>query len=313
MIAPSHFKTGLYVISTPIGNLGDISIRAKECLKNMDVIACEDTRVTKKLLQKLSIAYHKSAYLKSNTQESGRNDETGEKRLPLLVSYNDYSDIGKINYLLSVLKNGGRVGLVSDAGTPLISDPGFQFVKMAIDNDIDIFPIPGASAVMAAIAVSGLPSDRFSFLGFPPNKKQARMDFLRQLSPILGTIILYESPHRILKLLADIHEVFPKKHIVVLRELTKIYEEVLRNPVDEILAFLQKRKAENNALKGEYVVMFHLDKGQEQDKWDDISLGKKLSLYMQQSSLKDSVDRLVSETNINKNKIYNLALGLKKK
>jgi 16S rRNA (cytidine1402-2'-O)-methyltransferase len=227
MMSPSLNSTKgmLYIVSTPIGNREDITLRALRILKEVDLIAAEDTRHTSLLLRHFGI------------------------HTPL-TSYFEGNEFKKKEFFLSKLKQGDQIALVSDAGTPGISDPGFRLIKTAIENEIPIVPIPGPSAVIAALSVSGLPTDSFLFKGFLPHKMKKRRDLLKELEDIRETLIFYESPHRISQTLKDIYEVLGEREIVLSRELTKIYEEVLRGKVTEIQSQIGLRK-----LKGEITLL----------------------------------------------------------
>jgi len=227
MTSPSLNSTKgmLYIVSTPIGNREDITLRALRILREVDLIAAEDTRHTSFLLRHFGI------------------------HTPL-TSYFEGNEFKKKEFILSKLKQGHRIALVSDAGTPGISDPGFRLIQTAIENEIPIVPIPGPSAVIAALSVSGLPSDAFLFRGFLPHKMKKRRDLLKELEDVRETLIFYESPHRISETLKDIFEVLGDREIVLTRELTKIYEEVLRGKVSEIQTQMGERK-----LKGEITLV----------------------------------------------------------
>ena len=216
----------LYIIATPIGNLEDITLRALRVLKDVNIILCEDTRHTKKLLAKYEI----------NTPT---------------ISYHQHSKLNKINKIVDLLERGKNLALVSDAGTPGISDPGNQLIKYLIENkiDVEIIPIPGPSAVISALSVSGFPTDNFIFLGFVPHKK-GRQTFFKNIAEEKRTVAFYESPHRILKALDSMQKFFPKKEIVVCRELTKIYETVYRGKAKDI-----KKTLTPDQVKGEFVVV----------------------------------------------------------
>ncbi len=215
----------LYVVSTPIGNLKDITLRAIETLKDVDLIAAEDTRHTKILLDRYDI------------------------HAPT-TSYFEYNRIRKADYILKVLKEGKNVALVSDAGTPGISDPGYKIIRLAIENSISVVPVPGPSGLLAALTISGKPTDRFAFEGFLSNKAARRKNQLKALKEEARTIILYESPHRIEALLKDILEVYGDKEVVLARELTKKFEEVLRGRVSTILEHFRSRET-----RGEFIVI----------------------------------------------------------
>ncbi len=216
----------LYIAATPIGNLKDITLRAIEALKAVDLIACEDTRHAKKLLTRYDI--HKP-----------------------LTSYFQHNQIKKADFIIEQLKAGKAVGLISDAGTPGISDPGYVLIKRAIAEGIKTELLPGPCALIAALVLSGLPADRFVFEGFLPNKSSARRRRLAELKGQQRTVILYESPHRILKALKDMAEILPDHKIVCARELTKVFEEVFRaDSPKEALEYFNSHPA-----KGEFVIM----------------------------------------------------------
>lgn len=215
----------LYIVSTPIGNMEDITLRALRILKEVDLIAAEDTRRTGLLLKHFGI------------------------QTPL-TSYFEGNELKKRGYILSKLKEDKNIALVSDAGTPGISDPGFRLIQLAIENQIPVVSIPGPSAVIAALSVSGLPTDAFLFKGFLPHKSKKRRDFLKQLEEVRETLIFYESPHRISETLKDIVEVLGDREIVLTRELTKVFEEIIRGKVSEIQNQIGERK-----LKGEMTLV----------------------------------------------------------
>ncbi|HPI38601.1 MAG TPA: 16S rRNA (cytidine(1402)-2'-O)-methyltransferase [Ignavibacteriaceae bacterium] len=214
----------LFVISTPIGNLKDITLRAIETLQEVDFVICEDTRVTSFLLNHYNIKKE-------------------------LVSFNAASEERKIEYVLSRLSNGEKAGLVSDAGTPAISDPGVRLISAAVRANIKVIPIPGVSAAICALSAAGLPSDAFVFEGFLPQKK-GRQKKLQEFSVEKRTIILYESTYRIEKLLEELKTYMPERIISVCRELTKKFEEFLRGTPEEVIEKLSKSSS-----KGEFVVI----------------------------------------------------------
>jgi 16S rRNA (cytidine1402-2'-O)-methyltransferase len=217
----------LYLVSTPIGNLEDITLRAIRILRDeASLIACEDTRQTQKLLDHFEI------------------------RTPL-VSYHEHNEKARSPELLERLAAGENVALVSDAGTPLVSDPGYRIVASAIEQGIVIVPVPGVCAAIAALSASGLPTDEFRFCGFLPPKSGARRRFLDRLQAERATLVVYESPHRIVESLDDIAAVLGNRRIVLARELTKIHEEFLRGTVIEVLEQLRARPA----VKGEMTVL----------------------------------------------------------
>ncbi|MEO0010185.1 MAG: 16S rRNA (cytidine(1402)-2'-O)-methyltransferase [candidate division WOR-3 bacterium] len=218
-------EPGLYIVSTPIGNLGDITQRALTVLAGVDLIACEDTRRTGLLLKNFGITNR-------------------------LISYNEYNKFRRTPEILTVLSQQRAVALVSDAGTPGISDPGFYLIRAAIEQGIRVIPVPGASAILAALVVSGLPSDRFVFEGFLPKRAGRRRKRLAALVDETRTVIFLESARRLIRLLNEIGEVFGDRRVVVCRELTKKYEEIIRGRVSEVLEVLTSRK-----IKGEVVVV----------------------------------------------------------
>lgn len=214
----------LYIVSTPIGNLEDITLRALRALREVDLIAAEDTRHTRILLQKYDI------------------------KTPL-TSFHSYSTDAKLESIVRELKEGKEVALVSDAGTPGISDPAYSLIRRAIDEDIKIVPIPGASALLTAIVTSGLPMDKFVYLGFLPLKK-GRQTLLKSIQTEERTLVIYESPHRILKTLEHLKEYLGDRDIAVCRELTKIYEETLRMKISDAIEHFTQKKP-----KGEFVLV----------------------------------------------------------
>jgi len=215
----------LYFVATPIGNLGDITLRALETLKAADLIACEDTRHTSILLNHYGISAPTTSFFQHNR-------------------------VTKAAYLLGLLKEGKSVALVSDAGMPGVLDPGYNIINLAIKNNIGITVIPGATALINALVLSGKPAHKFIFEGFLPPRKGARINKLKELSVYKYTAIFYESCHRILGTLEDISALFPEKEIVVCRELTKKFEEALRGKASQLLEELKKQKP-----RGEFVVV----------------------------------------------------------
>ena len=215
----------LYIVSTPIGNLADMTLRAIEVLKSVDLIAAEDTRHTRILLDRYAI--------KTPT-----------------TSYFEYNKVRKTDYLLGLLKEGRSVALVSDAGTPGISDPGYRVIRACIDNGVSVVPIPGPTGFLAALSISGKPTDAFTFEGFLSPKPIKRKNELKKLKEEKRTAILYESPHRIEKLLSDILEVYGDTEVVIAREMTKKFEEVRRQKVSALLEHFKTTKP-----RGEFIVV----------------------------------------------------------
>jgi len=220
----SLLQPQLYIVSTPIGNLKDITIRALTIIKNCDIVACEDTRVTRKLLSFYEI--------KSKT----------------LISFHEYSNKKKAEFLINKIKSGKSIALVSDAGTPLISDPGIKLILLAINNNIKVTPIPGASAIIASLVASGLNIDKFFFAGFLPNKEKQKINELNDYKKINSSLVFYESAKRINKTLSTMFSVFGNRKCVIARELTKYYETFYRGD-------LKKLKNEKKNLKGEITIV----------------------------------------------------------
>jgi 16S rRNA (cytidine1402-2'-O)-methyltransferase len=216
----------LYVVATPIGNLGDITQRAIQTLKEVDLIACEDTRHTRKLLQHFGI----------NTKT---------------ISYHEHNEEQRGGQLIEMLNQGHDIAVVSDAGTPAISDPGFRLVRAAIENKVEVVSVPGASALITALVAAGLPTDEFFFAGFLPARVGARQSRLRELSSIPGTLIFYEAPHRLAAALKDAHEILGERQAVVARELTKLHEEIRRGHLSELAQYYSIEEGP----RGEIVVL----------------------------------------------------------
>jgi len=215
----------LYIVATPIGNLEDITYRAIRILGEVDLIAAEDTRHSRKLLNHFNISKPLTSYFDHNQQLKG-------------------------DRLLNELRQGRSVALISDAGSPCVSDPGYHLVRDAVAEGIRVIPVPGPCAAVTALSGSGLPSDSFSFSGFPPARQGKRRSFLAGLMTLPGTLVLYEAPHRLEETLADMAFVLGERRIVVARELTKIYEEFIRGTVSEVLSIVSQGK-----VRGEVVIL----------------------------------------------------------
>lgn len=268
----------LYVVATPIGNLQDISARAIEILGTVDQIICEDTRVTKKLLNKLEISKK-------------------------LIVYNDHSNDKNREYISNMLKNGQNLAIVSDAGTPLISDPGFKLVEACRNQNIDVTPIPGPSAFVTALSAAGLPSDTFFFGGFFPRTKEKSAAIVNNLAKLETTAIFYESPSRILKSLQLIEQVAKGIKVCVARELTKLYEEFIAGDISDVI---QKLKSQDT-IRGEIVLILDL---RDQNTQVDENIEDLLRELMKQHSMKDSVSIVAKRTGLPKNKVYDIALNI---
>lgn len=226
----------LYVVATPIGNLEDITRRALRILGEVDLIACEDTRQTRKLLDHYGISKP-------------------------LISYHEHNEMGRSKELLAELTAGKNIALVSDAGTPLIADPGYRLVALAREQQIAVSPVPGASATLAALSASGLPTDAYVFHGFLPAKQSQRRKVLEESKGLQATLIFYEAPHRIVEALKDVAEILGSRPVVLARELTKIHEEFLQGTA----AGLAQELASRPSIKGEIVVMIGKSEASEVD------------------------------------------------
>ena len=225
--ASQSLGPALYLVATPIGNLEDITLRAVRVLKEVDVIACEDTRQTQKLLNHYGITTR-------------------------TISYHEHNEMTRAAELVKELQEGASVALVTDAGMPGISDPGFRLISLAIRHHVPVVPIPGASAFLAALVASGLPTDSFRFSGFLPAKRGERRAALEALKPSPRTQVFYEAPHRIVEALSDVVEVLGNaRHVVIAREVTKLHEEFLRGRAGEVLQTLQAR----DGVKGEITLL----------------------------------------------------------
>lgn len=217
----------LFLVPTPIGNIEDITLRAISVLKSVDVVACEDKRETGKLLKLLDIKANK------------------------LISYHNFNERNSSLGIIQLIENGNKVALVSDAGYPLVSDPGYDLIKQCKLNDIKITPLPGASAILPALVASGLNTDSFVFLGFPPQKK-GRKTFIEKAVSYDKTVIMYESPHKIIKLLQNLSEILEvDRKVSIAREISKMFEEYILDSPQNIIEYLEK----NNKVKGEFVVL----------------------------------------------------------
>ena len=272
--------TGLYIISTPIGNLKDISQRALEVLEQAPVIACEDTRVSKKLFSLLNLSLKKK-----------------------FITYQDHNEEEQSQNIIDIIQNEGAVALISDAGSPLISDPGYKLVKKCREQGIFVSAIPGACALITALQLSGLPTNRFMFAGFIPNKDKARTDLFNELKDIDTTLIFYETAPRIVKTLETAGQIFKNRAIAVARELTKMYEEVLSDSAENLLIHFEK-----NPPKGEFVLMVAPPEksAKTQENIEEI-----LRRKLKQTTLKTAVKEVADEYKLNKSQVYALALRLK--
>jgi 16S rRNA (cytidine1402-2'-O)-methyltransferase len=269
---------GLYLVATPIGNLEDITLRALRVLRQADRIACEDTRQTQKLLNHFEI------------------------RTPT-VSYHMHNEGSRTEELIAELKDGARIAIVSDAGTPGIADPGGQIVAAALAAGVDVFPIPGANAAISGLIASGLTTERFTFHGFLPSKAGQRKTALEDLVRDDATHVFYEAPHRILDTLADVEAVFgPEQHVVIARELTKLHEEFLRGSV----AGLRSQLASRASVRGEIVLMLTPTPTESTSEDKKTSLAAEVSALMKSEGISemDALKRLARERGIGKSEAY---------
>ncbi|MDH5649964.1 MAG: 16S rRNA (cytidine(1402)-2'-O)-methyltransferase [Gammaproteobacteria bacterium] len=270
----------LYIVATPIGNLEDITARATRVLSQVDVVAAEDTRHSGKLLQVLGI------------------------KKPLL-SVHDQNESARISRILDELSAGKSIALVSDAGTPLVSDPGFQVVRAVREAGFSVIPIPGPCAAIAALSVAGLPTDSFIFAGFAPAKAGARQQFFQGLVSEPRTLIFYESPHRIVESLQQMATVFGgDRQAVIARELTKQFETVHAASLAELVQWVSQ---DNNQQKGEFVVLVH---GHASEKQTGSKFESALRILLQELPLKQAVALTVKLTGAKKNEVYERALEL---
>jgi 16S rRNA (cytidine1402-2'-O)-methyltransferase len=271
-------KSGLYLVATPIGNLRDITLRAIDTLNAADVVACEDTRVSGKLFQALGFK---------------------KKLMPL----HDHNEEGQAKEIIRLITEGKSVALISDAGMPLISDPGYKLVRTCLEHGVTVTSLPGANSPLMALQLSGLPSDAFSFIGFLPAKSKARRDCLEQWKNVPATLIVFESAARVEDSCADILAVMGDRPMTLTRELTKKFEDVWPSSVSGILERLKR----DGAPKGEIVLVI----GRGEDRPEDIDLDGLLVAAMKNGSLKEAVADVVAATGLNKKAVYNRALELK--
>lgn len=277
--APGRIAPGLYVVATPIGNLKDITLRALETLAAADLVLCEDTRVTRKLAERHNLK-------------------------PRLLAYHDHNAESVRPRVLAELEKGAVIAIVSDAGTPLVSDPGYKLVAAVIEAGHAVFPIPGPSALLAALVAAGLPSDRFFFEGFLPPKTIARKARLAELRAIPATLVFYESGPRLGGCLADIAAVLGARDTAVCRELTKAFEEIRRAPSSELAAHYEKA----GPPKGEIVIVVAPPGDEAEIGAED--LDGKIESALRTLSLKDASAAIAAETGLPRKEIYARALEL---
>ena len=275
-------KGGLYVVATPIGNREDITVRALNTLREVDLIAAEDTRKTGSFLSHHKIKNH-------------------------LISYHDHNENKRTPQIISKLLDGTSIALVSNAGTPSVSDPGYRLIEAAVENNIKVIPIPGVSAVTTAMSVSGLPTDSFVFIGFAPKKKGKRIKFLTELAAGPRPLIFYESPKRLLTFLEEIISCMGDRPAVLAREMTKLHEEFIRGSVSQILTSMKKQAN----VKGECTLLVA---GREEKEAVDSEIVEgeiKAALEKQQSGLSAITRIIAKKYGLPKNEIYDLALKVK--
>ena len=272
-------KNGLYIVATPIGNLGDITERAISTLKEADIIACEDTRITKKLFSLLGLPIKKT-----------------------FVSLHNFNEEEKSQEVINKITEGNSVALVSDAGSPLISDPGYKLVKKCREQNVYLTTIPGVSAIISALQLSGLPTNRFMFAGFIPNKDKARKDLFNELKSVPSTLVFYETAPRILKTLIATQEVLGKREVAAVREITKMYEETITGLIEDVISQITHKE-----IKGEIVFII----APPTEKQEPIDLEKIIKTKLKTLSLKDAVTEICQQYKQPKNKVYEQALKIK--
>ena len=276
---PEPLRSGLYLVATPIGNLRDISLRALDVLKSADVVICEDTRVTRKLLN----AYQISARVQV---------------------YNDHSNDDKRKAITDLIQEGKAIALLSDAGMPMISDPGYKLVQDCRNEDLYVTTVPGANAPLSALQLSGMPSDKFCFLGFLPSKRNARQKTLSEWMNVKASLVAFETAPRLIACLEDISTALGAREVAVVREITKLYEEVRKDKADVLIEHYR----ENGPPKGEIVLVIAPPEDQEISKEDINDLLKDALKTMR---VKDAASFVAEQTGRKKSDLYGMALKLK--
>ncbi len=276
----------LYLVPTPIGNLKDITLRALEVLKFVDIVAAEDTRQTLKLLNHFEIKKSLMSYHKHNEQEKSED-------------------------IIELLKEGHNIAIVTDAGTPGISDPGAVIVKKCINENIDFEVLPGATAITTALVYSGLDTTKFLFRGFIPRENKERKILLNEIKDVKESIILYESPYRVVSTLETLLEYLGNRNIAICRELTKLHEEIKRGKIDELIDYFK-----NTAPKGEFVLVIegkqqeHIDR-ENKEKWENLSIKDHILNVMESGiSKKEAIKYVAKERGLNKNEVYKYAIDI---
>ena len=272
----------LYICGTPIGNIRDITIRCLDILKTADIIACEDTRQTLKLLNHYSI----------------------KKRL---ISYHEHNKKEAAKGILKFLLSGKNIALVTDAGMPCISDPGYELVKFIRENDIEIEILPGPTAFVTAIALSGLDARRFVFEGFIGNAKEEKKEFIERVKFDTRMTIIYEAPHRLIKTLEFLQSELGERKIFLARELTKIHEQIEFGLISDILENLKAAQ-----IRGEYVILIEGMKNNDENDFSSLTVEQHIQFYLQSGcDLKSAIKNVAHDRNVSKNEIYMIAHGLK--
>ena len=276
----------LYLVPTPIGNLKDITLRALEVLKFVDIVAAEDTRQTLKLLNYFEIKKSLMSYHKHNEQEKSED-------------------------IIELLKEGHNIAIVTDAGTPGISDPGAVIVKKCINENIDFEVLPGATAITTALVYSGLDTTKFLFRGFIPRENKERKILLNEIKDVKESIILYESPYRVVSTLETLLEYLGNRNIAICRELTKLHEEIKRGKIDELIDYFK-----NTAPKGEFVLVIegkqqeHIDR-ENKEKWENLSIKDHILSVMESGiSKKEAIKYVAKERGLSKNEVYKYAIDI---
>lgn len=281
-VKSNKMSTGLYIVATPIGNLNDLSPRAKEVLAEADIIAAEDTRVAKKLFSLLGISLNKT-----------------------FITYEDHSEQERFQEIIDFINEGKMVALISDAGSPLISDPGFKLVRECRKQGIKVTTLPGACAVICALQLSGLPTNRFMFAGFIPNKDKARLDLFTELKNINTTLVLYETAIRLEKTLSALKQIMPHREVAVVREISKIYEECIFGSINDV-----QKRIEEKPIKGEIVLVIAPPSEEEHivPDWETLLIEE-----LKNSTLKEAVKKIAETYKLKRNDVYEKALELKNK
>jgi len=273
----------LYLVSTPIGNLEDVTLRALRVLKEVELIACEDTRHTRRLLDHFGISKP-------------------------VISYHEHNELKRAGELAERLSRGESIALVTDAGTPGISDPAYRIVVAAIERGVTVTPVPGATAMITGLVASGLPTDSFLFAGFLPSKKQARRARLEQLRSERATLFFYETPHRIREALLDVREILGDRRAAIARELTKLHEQFIRGPVSEIIAHFDA-----NEPRGEMTLVIAGNREDNLKPVESISISEQVELLARERGLSrsDAIKQAARSRGLSKREAYQLLLGEK--